>query len=338
MKPLALARTLLCFPVAVLPHCSALGVEQGSKPNSSPSVAGNHTQPSELRNAGDTAFRTLIAKLPPGSTNYLDVAYVAGTKPGLKPDSVQTLDLFVPPGNGAFPLIFWIHGGGWHSGGKEDSGIHLALKFLPKGFALASINYRLTADAPFPAQIEDCKAALIYLRQHAAEYHLDPNRVGALGHSAGAHLAALMAVTGDSHRFSPDHGASVRVHAAVCWATPADLDRERGDWPKNSMMYSGSNAPLWHFFANKKYDGEFARIASPASYVHPGVPPMIIVHGAQDELVPPNQAVAFAESLKIAGVQVTLRLDPDRGHDVMNPTSVDEALVFFAGILQPFRP
>ncbi len=287
--------------------------------------------------AANPDSRNLSAQLPPGSGKHFDLAYVAGTKPGLKPDSVQTLDLFVPPGKGPFPLVFWIHGGGWHSGGKENSGINLALKFLPKGFALASINYRLTADAPFPAQIEDCNAALIYLRKHAAEYRLDPNRVGALGHSAGAHLAALMAVTGDSHRFSPNPGADARIQAAVCWATPADLDRERSNWPKNSMMYNGTNAPLWHFFVDKKYDGEFARMASPASYVHREVPPMTIVHGAQDELVPPNQAVAFAEALKKAGVQVALRVDPDRGHDVMNAASVDESVLFFTGILKPSR-
>jgi acetyl esterase/lipase len=301
----------------------------------------NHTppaQPREARDGGEKSLRTLIAKLPPGSTNHLDLAYVAGTKPGQKPDSVQTLDLFVPPGQGPFPLILWIHGGGWHSGGKENSGINLALKFLPQGFALASINYRLTGDAPFPAQIEDCNAALIHLRQHAAEHRLDAGRVGALGHSAGAHLAALMAVTGDGHRFSPGSEASVHVQAAVCWATPADLDRERGDWPKTSMMHNGTNAPLWAFFPGKVYDAALARTASPASYVHPGVPPLLMVHGAQDKLVPPGQAVAFAEALRAAGVAVAWRVDPDRGHDVMNAAAIDEAVAFFQRALQPAKP
>jgi acetyl esterase/lipase len=146
-----------------------------------------------------------------GSRHYLDLAYVAGTNPGLKPDSVQTLDLFVPPGNGPFPLAFWIHGGGWPSGGKQNSGIHLALRFLPKGFALASINYRLTADVPFPAQIEDCNAALMYLRQHAAEYQLDDDHVGALGHSAGAHLAAHMSRNSPTEMGPPLLGPAVGI-------------------------------------------------------------------------------------------------------------------------------
>ena len=121
-------------------------------------------------------------------------------------------------------------------------------------------------------------------------------------------------------------------------SAPADLDRERGVWPKTSMMYNGTNAPLWAFFPGKGYDAEFARMASPASYVHSGVPPMIIVHGARDDLVPPGQAVTFAEALKMAGVPVTLRIDPDYGHDVMNATAVDEAVAFFQRTLKPAKP
>jgi acetyl esterase/lipase len=284
--------------------------------------------------AAEADIQRLVAKLPSGSKHHLHVDYVPGTKPGGKPGSAQNLDLYVPPGKGPFPLVFWIHGGGWHSGTK-DNGINLALKFLPKGFALASVNYRLTPDAPFPAQIEDCNAALAYLRKHSAKYHLDSRRVGALGHSAGAHLAALMAVTGEGEKFSPGSPESVRVQAAVCWATPADLDRERGNWPKTSMMFNGPQAPLWHFFPGKTYDAAFARQASPASYVHPRIPPLIFVHGAKDTLVPPGQALAFVDALKKEGVNVTLRLEPDRAHDVMNPTSVDEAIAFFTRTLKP---
>jgi acetyl esterase/lipase len=232
-------------------------------------------------------------------------------------------------------LVFWIHGGGWHSGGKLESGIHLALKFVPKGFALASVNYRLSADAPFPAQIEDCNAALAYLRNRADAYRIDPDRVGTLGHSAGAHLAALMACTGNGQRFSSDPKASLRIQAAVCWAIPADLDRDRGKWPTTSMMHNAEDAPLWALFPNKRYEGEFARMASPASYVHSDIPPMAFVHGQKDELVPPGQALAFVDSLKKAGVRVNLRVDPNRGHDVMNPESVNEAVGFFTNILKP---
>jgi acetyl esterase/lipase len=287
------------------------------------------------RETDPPAIRRLIAKLPAGSGHDLDVAYIAGTRPGSKPDSVQTLDLYVPPGKGPFPLIFWIHGGGWHSGGKLESGVHLALKFVPEGFALASVNYRLSADAPFPAQIEDCNAALAWLRARADRLRIDRDRVGALGHSAGAHLAALMACTGNGQRFSTDPKASCRVQAAVCWAIPADLDRDRGKWPPTSMMHNAADAPLWGFFPGRRYDAEFARMASPASHVHADIPPVLMVHGQKDTLVPPGQALAFAESLKKAGVRLSLRVDPCRGHDVMNAESVNEAVAFFKSILKP---
>jgi acetyl esterase/lipase len=298
-------------------------------------IAIGETAPApEATKALPPKVQSLIAKLPKGSTHHLDVAYVPGTKPGAKPDSVQTLDLYVPAGKGPFPLVFWIHGGGWHSGDKLESGINLALKFLPKGFALASINYRLTGDAPFPAQIEDCNAALAYLRQRADTYRIDSNRVGTLGHSAGAHLAALMACTGNEKRFSPDAQQPLGVQAAVCWAIPADLDRDRGQWPKTSMMHNAGDRPLWKFFPSNGYDGEFARMASPASYVHAGVPPIHIVHGQLDDLVPPGQAMAFAESLKKFGAPMTLRMVPDLGHNVMNAKSVDEAVSFFTRVLK----
>lgn len=297
-------------------------------------AAGQTKQAHEATQAVPPKIHQLMAKLPAGSSRNLNVAYVPGAQPGTKPGSMQNLDLYVPAGKGPFPLVFWIHGGGWHSGDKLESGIHLALKFLPKGFALASINYRLTADSPFPAQIEDCNAALAYLRHRAYSYRIDPDRVGTLGHSAGAHLAALMACTGNEKRFSTDPKASLRVQASVCWATPADLDRDRGKWPATSMMYNAASAPLWGFFPNKRYDGEFARMASPASYVHADVPPVFMVHGQQDELVPPGQALAFAESLKKAGVPVTLRVFPNSGHGVMNAESIDEAIGFFTRTLK----
>jgi acetyl esterase/lipase len=272
-------------------------------------------------------FQKQLTGLPAGSRYVPGLRYGANALPVGDPDSVQALDLFVPPGTGPFPLILWIHGGGWHGGSNENSGVSLARPFLAHGFALAAIDYRFVQDAGFPAQIEDCDAALIWLRKHATEYRLDPDRVGVAGHSAGAHLAALMAVTGDRAIFAHDAMAA-RVQAAVCWATPADLDRERGRWPKSSMLYNTKD-PMQKAFPGGVYDAEVAREASPASYVHAGVPPMLIVHGAKDDLVPMGQVQAFADNLKKAGVDVTFRVDPERGHNVMSVLATDEAIKFF---------
>lgn len=277
--------------------------------------------------APQTQKQKLIARLPAGSTTVLDQAYVEGAKPGSRPDSKQTLDLYVPAGKGPFPVVLWIHGGGWHGGDKEG-GAGLALQFVPAGFALASVDYRYTYDAAFPAQIEDCNAALVWLRKHAEQYHLDADLVGVAGHSAGAHLAALMAVTGDGPQYTRDN-VSVRVQAAVCWAGPFDLDRVRGQWPTNMFAWNPKDPFNQTFFPGGAYDEDFARKASPVSYIHAGVPPMLIVHGGKDTVVPLGQASAFAASAEKAGAKVTFRVDPDHGHDVMNDAATKEAIAFF---------
>ena len=292
-------------------------------------IATSISADSETEAAIKAQKQKLIEKLPVGSLKVLDEPYVEGTKPGSRPGSLQALDLYVPDGDGPFPLVVWIHGGGWHGGDKEASGASLALQFLPNGFALASLDYRYTYDAPFPAQINDCNAALVWLRINAKKYHLDPNRVGVVGHSAGAHLAALMAATGDGKQFSKNPNVSVRVQAAVCWAGPYDLDRERGNWPTNMFAWNPKDPFSKTFFPGGAYDKEFARMASPASYLHAGLPPMLIVHGAKDTTVPLWQAYMFADKLKQLGADVTFRIDPDHGHDVAGAAATKEAIEFF---------
>jgi len=313
--------------VALIASAVAQPAPAADQPKPPPKTPEQRAQDDKIRTA------KLIAQLPPGTTQALDVGYVDGAQAGKDPDSIQTLDLLVPPGPGPFPLLIWIHGGGWHAGSKEPFVASFASKFFPKGFAVAGVDYRFVQDAPFPAQIEDCDAAIVWLRKHAAQYHLDPDRFGVFGHSAGAHLAALVAVTGDGAKFSKDP-VSARVQAAVCWATPADLDRDRGHWPPHAMLWNPKD-PFFKFFPNGTYDTAFAQMASPASYVHAGIPPMLIVHGAKDNLVPLGQVQVFVDNLKKAGVDVTLRIDPNHGHDVMGSPSPEEALAFFQRTLEP---
>src|SRR5262249_14303131 len=136
--------------------------------------------------------------LPAGTKVVKDIAYVPGGGPR------QTLDLYVPQADGPLPLIIWVHGGGWQGGSKD--GLNPALPLLAKGFAVASVHYRLSNQAVFPAQIQDCKAAVRWLRGHAKEYNLDADRFGAWGASAGGHLVTLLGTTDD--KTFPADGAS----------------------------------------------------------------------------------------------------------------------------------
>lgn len=266
--------------------------------------------------------------IPAGTHLLLDQPYVADAWKGTNPDSAQTLDLYVPAGKGPFPLVVWIHGGGWHSLGKQPHGLQFASAFLPHCFAVASIAYRLTPDAPFPAQIEDCHLALNWLRKHAAEHALDSQRIGVVGHSAGAHLCALVATGGIVSSSEP-------VQAAVCWSPPCDLDRDRGAWPKDTFIWNPEGKFSQSFFPSKTYEPQLGRLASPATHAHPSMPPILIVHGDQDPIVPLGQAVRFAEQLRTLGVNVTYRTETGGTHDILHAANNAEAIRFFTQILRP---
>lgn len=260
------------------------------------------------------------------AARLIDQPYALDAWRGANPDSSHTLDLHLPAGDGPFPLVLWIHGGGWHSCGKQPEGERIARRFAPAGFALAAINYRLTPDAPFPAQIKDCHRALRWLRQHAATHHLDASRVGVLGHSAGAHLAALVAAGVGATDPEP-------VQAAVCWSPPCDLDRKRGAWPGDTFVWNPDDRFTRTFFPGGAYDEDFARSASPASHAHADMPPILLVHGGADTVVPPGQTIVFADNLRSLGVPATLRIDPQATHDLLDEHLIEEALRFFLGVL-----
>jgi acetyl esterase/lipase len=153
--------------------------------------------------------------LPEGTTVHKDLSYGAHER--------NTLDLYIPKSDKPLPLVVWVHGGGWERGSKNNTGPSMDL--LKEGYAVASINYRLSQHAVFPAQIEDCKSAICWLRLNAGKYNLDPERFGAWGMSAGGHLAALLGTTDDA-AFCPANGdkkSSSKVQAVCDWFGPADF-------------------------------------------------------------------------------------------------------------------
>ena len=160
--------------------------------------------------------RTEPPEPPEGITAHRDLAYVTDGH------ERQKLDLYIPTEGENLPLIIWIHGGAWLGGSKER---YAPMEYLKSGYAGASINYRLSQHAIFPAQIEDVKAAVRWIRANAETYRLDPNRFAAWGSSAGGHLVAMLGTTGDVKEFEVGEnlGVSSRVQAVVNYFGPTDF-------------------------------------------------------------------------------------------------------------------
>jgi acetyl esterase/lipase len=248
---------------------------------------------------GPAVAQTPGPKLPDGATAAKDVAY--GTHDRHK------LDVYTPKGDGPFPLVVWVHGGAWQGGSKAGGP---ALKLLDHGYAVAAVNYRLSQHAVFPAQIEDCKAALRFLRDHAKTYKIDADRVGVWGSSAGGHLVALLGTSGDVKELegAKEAKTSSRVRCVVDWFGPTDLLRMKAQTTvKGPIDHDAPDAPEAKLIGGAvQANKEKARKANPIEYVTADDPPFLIVHGDADPLVPVGQSEILADALKKAKVDVEL--------------------------------
>lgn len=242
-------------------------------------------------------------EFPDGVLAWRDVVYQ--TTGGYRP---QIVDIYVPAGPGTHPLILYIHGGGWSGGHTRHSG---ALADFPKvlaalaaeGFAVASLEYRLSSEAQFPAQLQDANAALRFLRRHAAQYKIDPSRVGVWGGSAGGHLAALAALTCKDTALDPAAGNDLCVQAAVAWYGVFDFaamaDAADGNSAGGKLL--GCNGPCAAAAVQR---------ASPLTYIDAKDPPFLLVHGTADKVVPAQQSRLAEAALRRAGVPVeTIYID-----------------------------
>jgi acetyl esterase/lipase len=217
------------------------------------------------------------------------------------------LDLYLPAEPpGPLPVLLWVHGGGWRAGDKAEIAPGWGETWVGKGYAAASVNYRLSGQAPFPAPLYDCKAAVRWLRAHAGEYSLDPERIGAWGSSAGGHLVALLGVTTEMAELEGDLGnpeESSEVQAVCAWMAPthilsmAALQEEMG--APGGVLYDLLGGP-------PEEREELARLASPVHHVSGDEPPFLICHGDRDRTVPFQQALTLYEALRKAGDEVEL--------------------------------
>lgn len=239
---------------------------------------------------------------------HRDLAYVPGGHPR------HTLDLYLPPADDPLPLIVWIHGGAFRLGSKED---RVPLDQLRAGYAVAAINYRLSQHALFPAQIEDCKAAVRWLRAHADRYGIDPARIASWGESAGGHLAAMLGTTGSTAELEVgEHlDLSSRVQAVVDFFGPTDFLQMDAHRLPQGMVHDTPDSPESELVGGpiQERRAEVAR-ANPVTYVGPDAPPFLIIHGDQDPLVPYHQSTLLVAALEAAGVPVTFYTVAGAGH------------------------
>jgi len=232
-------------------------------------------------------------------------------------DRELALDVYWhPAASDPEPLVVYVHGGAWMMG--DRTWVPPELPLLDRDFAMASIDYRLSQEAIFPAQIEDCRAAIRWLRANAGDYNLDPDRVGAWGESAGGHLVALLGTAAHVTEWDRQGGNEAypsHVQAVCDWFGPTDLVHFGADMPDHNAADSPESLLIGG--AVQENQDRAAR-ANPITYITAETPPFLIMHGALDDVVSIGQSRLLHQALQEAGVESTLMIRPDMGHDVLS--------------------
>lgn len=244
-------------------------------------------------------------------------------------DRKLVVDLYMPASDYP-PLIVWIHGGAWHSGSKENPPLGL----LEHGYALASVDYRLSVEAPFPAQMHDIKASIRFLRAQADQYGYQSDRIYIWGSSAGGHLVALAGVTNGVEALEGELGKhmdqSSDIQGVINFFGPTNFLTILSQSTPHGLSV---RAPALALLLGKPLDQaeDLARLASPVFHVGAGDPPMMIVHGDQDVQVPVNQALELYAAYQKAGLSSTLEILPGAGHgspDYFQPVFIEKVATF----------
>lgn len=253
--------------------------------------------------------------LPAGIKMEKDISYIENG------DDAQKLDLYLPEKSTdkPLPLIVHIHGGGWRGGSKFPCPVTM---MALQGYVVASVEYRFSQKAIFPAQIQDCQAAIRWLRAHNKQYNIDTAHVGVVGGSAGGHLSALVGTSGGKKAFAPIGGNEEQsdVVQAVCdYYGPADfytvVQQAADDKNVKSIFHFNTPGdPYSDLIGAKLDDKPKADAVSPVHYISKDCPPILILHGTHDALVPYAQSEEFTAALKQQGVEVWLQKLPGSGH------------------------
>ncbi len=219
------------------------------------------------------------------------------------------LALYVPShGGGPFPAVVFVHGGGWRSGSASHFS-RQAMILAEAGYVSACIEYRLTGEAPFPAQIEDVKCAIRFLRAHAVQYKVDKTRIAVAGGSAGGHLALLAASSGGDARLEGNGGWQDQLSGVQAGA---------GFNPVVKLEHKGRGLGLQLIGTGYERNPQAYRAAEPETYLDPDDPPVIVLHGTADVTVPYGEAVYYVSKLRSLGIAAELHTAFDVGHAWFN--------------------
>ncbi len=230
------------------------------------------------------------------------------------------------------PVIVFIHGGAWRGGDKSNGHGNL-IPFAASGnYFCASVGYRLTGEAIWPAQIHDCKAAIRWLKANAQKYNIDPEKIGVWGPSAGGHLVSLLGTSGDVKELEGSNGSPDRTSRVACvvdFFGPSDF-LAFAKFKRTEMPASRESPESTLFGGKVEEKRELARQASPVTYASADDPPFLIVHGTDDPLVPLEQAELMYSALKKAGADATFVKILGGGHGFGGPEVDARVRAFFA--------
>jgi acetyl esterase/lipase len=229
-------------------------------------------------------------------------------------------DVYLPRGKGPFPGVLVVHGGAWYIGTRAQlSGV--AQMLARRGFAAVAISYRLAPKHQFPAQIEDCRQAVRWMRSQSSELKIDPERIGGFGYSAGAQLVCLLGTSGAADT------PSTRLQAIACGGAPCEFRVLPLDQKMLSFWLGGT----------RREKPEQYRLASPAAFITADDPPMFFFHGDKDHLVPIASPQAMCRDLHEAGIESELYVVPDMGHTfaMMDRKALEKSVAFLSKHLQP---
>jgi acetyl esterase/lipase len=265
-----------------------------------------------------------VTKWEGGVTSLADVTY--STLPGFRP---MVVDIYMPAKKGgAKPLILYIHGGGWQAGHTRHSGAlanfpAVLAQLASEGFVVASLEYRLSGEAPFPAQLQDTRAAIRFLKANASQYGIDPARTGVWGGSAGGHLAALTALScGDTAVDpAPAPKGSECVQAAATWYGVFDFAPMLAHAAGNIALNPAETSLLR--CTPKTCSEQAVKAVSPVGYIDAKDPPFLLIHGDKDAVVPVSQSIEAEAKMRAAGMSVDAIYIAGVDHSFIGATTAD---------------